>query len=259
MNHEKEGSCPMKSAYTLIAVVLLAATFPVCSQAATPSKNHSGLSQYFSLSGNATVMSNYLLNAASQTGNGPAAQLNINVRNKQTGLFAGVIGTNTKLPDDSSNNAYLEVDYYLGIGKEFSHHLGFDLTAFSYTYPKADGLSYAEYTAQAHWRFLKVTIGYSNNVFDTKTSGTSYQAGVSFNFPEKYTSSIRGLNLHGYVGRYALQDAAGGNYNYSELGMSKSYDQYTFSLNWLTTWGNAALDALSIYGNHVVASVSVHF
>jgi uncharacterized protein (TIGR02001 family) len=107
-----------------------------------------------SLSGSATMLSDYRFRGVSLNKKDPALQLDLSLSHA-TGFYAGVWGSNADVYDDDptigfKDGADIEIDYYGGWTGDVAKGVTIDLTATYYTYPGVTGdTNYAEFSASA--------------------------------------------------------------------------------------------------------------
>lgn len=95
------------------------------------------------LTGTATVVSDYLFNGISQTGERPAFQASLDY--SRGGFYAGVWTSNVDFPLDG-DDAHREIDYYAGFAGDWSEQLGYDVGVSHYQYPGAESEAEFDYT-----------------------------------------------------------------------------------------------------------------
>jgi uncharacterized protein (TIGR02001 family) len=124
----------MRFSMITLGGLLLAAATPAMAQDAPPAAEEP--TPAFTITGGATVTSDYRFRGLSQTGKDPALQATINV-NHSSGLYAGIWASTI---DDNDAAAVLgygdaEVDLYAGYTKTFDNGLGVDVGLLYYLYP----------------------------------------------------------------------------------------------------------------------------
>ena len=97
----------------------------------------------FTITGGATITSDYRFRGISQTGKDPAVQATVNV-NHSSGLYAGIWASTIDGDDAAAVLGYgdAEVDLYAGYTKTFDNGVGVDVGLLYYLYPidKVSGL-----------------------------------------------------------------------------------------------------------------------
>ncbi|MBF0096313.1 MAG: hypothetical protein HQM04_12725 [Magnetococcales bacterium] len=124
------------------------------------------------LSGNLTVMSDYVSRGLTASNHGPALQGTVNATHENSGFYVNVFASSINLNDGS--NASLELDPSLGWSKEWENGVSFDLGILQYLYP---------YT----------------------------KAGINYNYREYYVGGGYKVGNAALQGKYSYSDAYMGN------------------------------------------------
>lgn len=187
------------------------------------------------VSGTFDITSNYLFRGISQTNNTAAFQGGLTYTVKKTGIHFDVWGSNVYMPiPDRSTTATIEIDFGAGIANAINDHLSYDIHLLRYSYPKASYFQYNELIGSLTYRFLTGLIGYSNNVFNSDSTGTYYNLAVSFDIPPRYIY-FNDVTLNGSMGYYSLSKRAGNSYKDYSLSLNKKIKHYTLTVQWTDT------------------------
>lgn len=206
--------------------------------------------KYFvnNMSGNLTLVSNYVFRGVSQSRNLPALQGGLTYT-LPVGIYFNVWGSNVNFND--SSGATVELDAILGYGNSIGDDFTYDINVARYTYPGARQLNYNEINTLFNWKFLQAGISYSGNVYNAHRSGTYYSAGINYNIPPRYFFNWKGVNVLALFGHYSLPEAAGKSYNDYSVALNKEIKHYTLTLQWTDTNGrynNPPFDGSQIIG-----------
>ena len=198
------------------------------------------------VTGNVSLVSDYLYRGISQTGGKPAIQGGFDYAHA-SGFYAGAWGSNISWIPASS--ASLELDTYFGFKNAFATDYSYDVGFLRYNYPgvyvpatttttKADT---NEIYGLIGWKWL--TLKYSRSLGDTfgmtNASGTSY-IDLSASYPVPNT----GVTLGAHYGKQTYKgstadalDAAGTSPTYSDykLSASKDFSGYVVGLAYSST------------------------
>ncbi|MCK4744432.1 MAG: TorF family putative porin [Sulfuriflexus sp.] len=221
---------------TLAAAVLMTASPLAISTAAAE----------VTFSGNVALTTDYVYRGISQTDEGAAIQGGFDLEH-DSGFYAGVWASNLDFGDDAD----IEIDYYAGIGGEFSNKIGWDVGAIYYSYPDSDAADDGDYDFTEVYGSLSYDFGpaavtgglaYSSDFFGS--TGDSLYTSIDVDVPLPNDFS---LGLH--YGNQDIDDVD--DYNDWKIGVSKSYGGFDFALDYTDTdidgddAGAAATDKLS--------------
>lgn len=203
--------------------------------------------------GGVTLTSDYLFRGVSQTLGQPAMQGYVDV-GFESGLYAYAWATNVDFvpdgaPDDSAN---MEVDLALGYAREFGHWaLGVEFVRYSYPHNEA-GYDYLELVATlAFDETWRASAGFSNDVFGSGANGLYFAIGADVALPA-------GLVFSADAGYYDLSAAYAARYSYVDLGLSRTFDAFEVTLDYVDTFG----DANEIFNSDAIGSrfvLAVHY
>jgi uncharacterized protein (TIGR02001 family) len=217
-------------------------------------KPSDGLAWMDNLSGNLTLVSNYVFRGVTQSKNLPATQGGLTYT-FPIGLYFNVWGSNVKFNDES--NATSELDTIIGYTNSIGDDFKYDINADRYNYPGARELSYNEINTLFYYKFLQAGISYSSDVFATHKSGTYYQGGINYDIPANYVFNINDLNVKALFGHYNLPVDAGNTYNDYNVSLNKKLRNYVLTAQWTSTNGrqhNSPYD-----GSQLIGQVAVNF
>lgn len=161
----------------IISISILALTTMLSAQAAE-------------LSSTVGFTNDYRFRGASQTAGDAAIQGSIDV-SFDNGIFAGIWGSNVDF--GPTENASLEVDYYVGYGGSISEDLTYDATLFYYTYPGFNGvdIDYLELALGLYYKNVSLVYVVSDDFLNSDES--AQYVSVDYNYP--ITEKIS-LDLH---------------------------------------------------------------
>ena len=187
-------------------------------------------------SGNVAMTTDYVYRGISQTDSGAAVQGGFDLSHS-SGFYAGVWASNLDFGDDAD----IEIDYYFGIGGEFSNKIGYDIGVIYYGYPDSSDADNGDYDFTEVYGGLSYDFGpaalsgslaYSSDFFGTGTGDATYlTVGLDIPLPSDFA-----LSLH-----YGTSDIDGENgnadfdYDDWKIGLSKSYGGFDFALDYTDT------------------------
>lgn len=174
-------------------------------------------------SGNVSIGTDYVYRGFTQTGEAPTIQGGFDVA-ADSGLYAGIWASNINF--DGS----IEVDYYFGYGGEINEDVAYDVGYIYYFYPDQPAgqpdSNFQEIYASLSFKGLTGGFAYSNEFFAETGKATYYYLDYELGLPEDFA-----VGFH-----YGASDFdGGGDYNDYSIGLSKSYNDFDFSLTWSDT------------------------
>ena len=210
---------------TLAAAVLMTASPLAISTAAAE----------VTFSGNVALTTDYVYRGISQTDEGAAIQGGFDLEHS-SGFYAGVWASNLDFSTSTtSDNSDIEIDYYAGVGGEFSNKIGWDLGAIYYSYPDSSDADDGDYDFTEVYGSLSYDFGpaavtgglaYSGDFFGS--TGDSLYTSVDVDIP---LPSDFALGLH--YGNQDIDDSD--DYNDWKIGLSKSLAGFDFALDYTDT------------------------
>jgi len=174
-------------------------------------------------SAHVTLTSDFLFRGVSQTQENPAIQGGIDFQHK-SGLFAAVWGSNVDFPNNAQRERRrdLEVDYFLGYGRDLSQAWSGYASLVRYDYPGSDpAFSYAYNELNLALQFrdrLAWSVAYSDDAFGHGQTAISYEVVARFPLPAA-------MDLSAGVGRSDVENLYGESYTYWNLGVSRSWHE----------------------------------
>ena len=228
---------------TLAAAVLMTASPLAISTAAAE----------VTFSGNVALTTDYVYRGISQTDSGAAIQGGFDLEHS-SGFYAGIWASNLDFGDDAD----IEIDYYAGIGGEFSNKIGWDVGAIYYSYPDSDAADAGDYDFTEVYGSLSYDFGpaavtgglaYSSDFFGSTDNSLYASVDVDVPLPSDFS-----LGLH--YGSQDIDDAT--NYNDWKIGLSKSLGGFDFALDYTDTDLNDRTDCgdANICDDRVIFTVS---
>jgi len=210
-----------------------------------------------SLSGDATVVSDYRFRGVSQTGKDPALQLGLTLSHS-SGFYVGAWGSSIDLYDDEpgfDGGKDIEIDYLAGWGAEIAPGVTVDTNVTYYVYPGVTGpTNYVEGIATVDFTLgpvgAKVGGGYYPDQKATAGDGTYLFSELAGEIPGAFT-------VTGHLGRQFFGAASGPDADYWEwsLSASREFGPVSASLSYVDT----NLPKGSQAGASVVASLGISF
>lgn len=193
------------------------------------------------LSGNVTLVSDYLFRGISQTNRRPALQTGLEY-DFASGWYLGGWGSNVSWLADASTPAQpvsssLELDAYAGRRGQFNDDWRWDAGLYAYAYPGSYPSGYTRpHTLEAYgslgWKTLKLEYNQSlGNLFGVPDSRGSRYARLSWHQP-----FATHWQFSAHLGHQSMAHHAGYGYSDWKLGLERSVGPHaTVSLAWYDT------------------------
>ena len=196
---------------------------------------------------NVTAVSDYVFRGVSQTDEDPTIQGGFTYTSP-VGLYAGVWGSGVDFgPGDPST----EVDYLIGYGVDVTDAVNFDVLLNRYTYLGASELNYNELiTTTTFAEQYKLTVAYSNDVWNSGTDGWYYGVGGEWALPREFT-------LAANVGRSTFEQGIAKDYTDFNIGVSRQFGLFNLGLGYHGTDGNGRDNSGRLADNRVVFTVAI--
>ncbi|GGK55900.1 TorF family putative porin [Amphritea balenae] len=179
------------------------------------------------VSGTVSFTNDYRFRGVSQTSGNPALQGSLDV-GFDNGVYAGIWGSNVNFSD--TDNANLEIDYYIGRYGDITDELSYDATLYYFQYHGySDGtdIDFAELDLRASYKDVTLLFAYAPDYIN---SGDDYQY-IALDYSTAITEQVN-LDLHaGYTSGEAYKDAE---YSDFSVGVSGSAAGLDLSLAYLT-------------------------
>ncbi|WP_411850044.1 TorF family putative porin [Stenotrophomonas sp. LGBM10] len=196
---------------------------------------------------NVTGVSDYVFRGVSQTDEDPTLQAGFTYTSP-VGLYAGVWGSGVDFGDGGPD---AEVDYFIGYGVDITDSLNVDVMLNHYSYPGSSELAYTELITKTSFaEHYNVTVGYTNDVWNTDTDGWYFAAGTEWALPKDF-------NLTANVGRSTFKDSVAKDYTDWNIGVNRSFGLFTLGLGYYGTDGNGRDNSGKLADNRVVFTVAV--
>jgi len=162
------------------------------------------------LSGNATLTTDYIWRGTSQTQGDPAIQAGFKAA-AGNGLYGSVWGSNVEFAPET--HASSEFDFVVGWACNLADDWALDVNLTHYRYPGTTAdLDWSELNGTVTWKQnYWAQVGWSNDALATDRDGTYAQLGARVPLGEEW-------RLEGAVGHYWLDDAYGDSYAHAQLG-----------------------------------------
>ena len=196
---------------------------------------------------NVTAVSDYVFRGVSQTDEDPTLQAGFTYTSP-VGLYAGVWGSGVDFgPGDPST----ELDYLIGYGVDVTDSVNFDVLLNRYTYLGASELNYNELiTTTTFADQYKLTVAYSNDVWNSGTDGWYYGVGGEWALPQEFT-------LAANVGRSTFEQGIAKDYTDFNIGVSRQFGLFNLGLGYHGTDGNGRDNSGKLADNRVVFTVAI--
>jgi uncharacterized protein (TIGR02001 family) len=211
------------------------------------------------LSANVTLASDYVLRGISQTDNSPALQGGFDAAH-ESGFYLGTWASNVKFLSHNettdlweNSDAHLEIDAYLGYGKELPSGVNLDSAFIYYAYPDAADFDFWEIKLAAAYDMYNLSYYYTNDFFDETTH--YLELGLEYGLPQDFTL---GATL-GYFYYADKPDGVDDDYVNWSLSVSKAYAGFDFKLAYTDTDIKGEDDPKNWADAHAVFSVSKSF
>lgn len=165
--------------------------------------------QAATVSGNATLTSDYVWRGSTQTQGDPAVQAGFKVAG-DSGLYASAWGSNVEFAPETHANS--EYDFTVGWGCNIGDDWALDVNVLHYRYPSTTvDLDWTELNSTVtyagnYW----VSVGYSPEALGSDDTGTYAQLGARF--PVNDTLRFEAMAAH-----YFLDDIYGRSYSHGQL------------------------------------------
>lgn len=187
--------------------------------------------------GQLTVATDYLFRGASQTMSGPAIQAELGIEHG-SGWYGYAWASNVRFTDGSApdDGARVEIDLGTGYVMTLTERLTLEFGVTAYLFPATEpdvDYDYAEWHStirvdDGH----RLTVGYSDNVFNSGVGATYYEIGTVRALTER-------LNLCLELGHYDLERAYDVSYRWGELAVSGSSAHFDWRFSYFATSNDA--------------------
>lgn len=194
------------------------------------------------------AVSDYLFRGASQTDEKPTVQAGL-TWNTPVDIYVGTWASGVDFGDDSAD---IEVDYFVGYGFDLGDKVNLDVMLNRYTYPGAGELAYNELvtttTIDETW---KVNVSYTNDVWNSDTTGWYYGVGGEWGLPNDFSLSAN-------VGRSVFNDSdVASDYTDWNIGIGRDFGIANVSLGYYGTDGKGRDNFGKQADNRVVLAVKI--
>lgn len=205
------------------------------------------------VTGNISLLSDYVFRGISQTSNKPAIQGGLDYGHA-SGFYLGTWGSNVDF--GSGDDAKSEFNIWGGFASEIGDTgIGYDLGVVRYLYPGVSGdYDFNEIYAGLSYSFFSLGVWHSSNFANSGDTGTYYNLGFEYGLPYEITFMAS-------IGYQDLDSNIGKSYNDFMIGVSKNFADLDFSLTWTDTDsdGYDNLDDNDLAKNIFTFSVSKSF
>ncbi len=187
------------------------------------------------VSANVALVTDYYFRGISQTDNDGAIQGGFDWSH-ESGIYAGVWGSNVAFADDDNGAVSLEMDTYLGFANEIGDTgIGYDVSVLRYNYNNSPRYETTEWTIGLSYSYFSASYSYSSDWFDTDDSSDYVSLGFD------YDELPMGLAFSASVGKsfgdaYDKKNGDGvKDFEYIDykVGVSKDYAGVTFDLSYV--------------------------
>lgn len=192
----------------------------------------------FSVRGNLSLTTDYLVRGITQTNEGPALQGGLDI-NHESGAYAGVWGSSLNFSEAAiEDRAHVEVDYSLGYAQQLPTGTRYGVEWVYYTYPDANSeFNYDNHEVSLNLGYVKadtalgLTYAYSPEAFG--------EGGQAHYFELQLNQRLaQGVGFNAYAGQQIYSDDEKGGEDYMNYGVSLSYSIPNFfdvSINYADT------------------------
>lgn len=197
-----------------------------------------------------SAVSDYLFRGVSQTDEKPTLQANL-TWSSELGFYTGGALSGVDFGADSPD---FEVDYFVGYGYSFNDAVALDVSLNRYTYPGASELAYNELIAVTTFAdTYNLTVGYSNDVWNSDTAGLYYAVGAEWGLPNDFT-------LAANVGRNVFRDnlaVAAEDYTDWSVAVGRDIGAFNVSLGYYGTDGTGRSNFGELADNRLLLTVTL--
>lgn len=176
----------------------------------------------------ASAVSDYLFRGVSQTNEKPTLQGSL-TWTSSLGLY---VGSAVSGVDFGEGGPHTEVDYIVGYGRSLGESITLDMSLNRYTYLGAREQNYNELITTATFaETYSVTLGYSSNVWNSRSTGLYYGVGAEWPLANDFSVSAN-------VGRSVFRDPEAVEVeNYTDWGVAvgKTFGMVNVSLGYFGT------------------------
>jgi uncharacterized protein (TIGR02001 family) len=206
------------------------------------------------LSGQLLMTTDYMFRGVSQTMSEPALQAEL-VGEHESGWYGWAWISNVDFGLD--DGAELEINVAAGYFRELSDSLAVTMETVAYVFPDTEpgfDYDYTEWLVGLQlFERLRLTVGYSHEVFGSAGAGLYYAAATTFDLSSRARLEIE-------LGYYDLDDAYAFSYGFAEVGIVYDADPFQWRLGFLTSNDDAHENFdRSTVGDRLVAAISVSF
>lgn len=208
--------------------------------------------------GQVTIATDYMFRGASQTMSGTALQGELGVET-DTGWYGYVWASNVDFTDAGAQDdgASLELDLDVGYAHVVYDRLTVSLGAAAYLFPDTESdfdYDYVEWHGSLSVDDRhRLSIGYSDDVFATGTTGIWYEASTGVVLSEQLSLGIE-------LGHYDLEHGFDTSYSYAVLSLAGSLQTIGWQLSYFTTSDEAGeVYVESAVSDRLVLALSLEF
>ncbi|HRP35025.1 MAG TPA: TorF family putative porin [Gammaproteobacteria bacterium] len=184
------------------------------------------------IGGSLTATSDYVFRGVSQTDEGPAVQAGLDI-GYGAGFYAGIWASNVDF--DQPDGIDMELDFFVGYVFGLTDDATLDLSVARYTYPGSNpgfDIDYNEFTAILGFaERYSATVAYANDYVNTGESAFFYQLAADAPLGET------GFNFRLAAGFNDISRAAGSDYWDYQLGINRSWGNFSADLSYFDTSG----------------------
>ncbi len=193
------------------------------------------------------AVSDYLFRAASQTDENPTVQASL-TWSLPAGFYVGSFASGVDFGPGSPD---VEVDYFVGYGFDVSDQVNVDVLLNRYTYPGASELAYNELvTTTTIAETWKVNVSYTNDVWNSGTTGWYYGVGGEWGLPNAFS-------LNANVGRSTFESGVAEDYTDWGVGVSRGFGIANVSLGYYGADSHGRNNFGKLADNRVVLAVKI--
>ena len=185
------------------------------------------------IGGQLVIATDYMFRGVSQTMSGAALQGELGVE-ADNGWYGYVWASNVDFTDSSTDDdgCSVEIDLHAGYSRSVNDKLTVSVAASAYVFPNTKpGFDYNY--EELHGALSindrhSLTIGYSDNVFGSSSTGVFYAGSTGFDLSTQ-------LNFGIELGHYDLEDGYDISYSYAVLSLAGELKSIDWQLSYFTT------------------------
>lgn len=206
------------------------------------------------LTGNISVVSDYIFRGISQTQGQPALQGGFDY-NHSSGLYVGFWGSNVNWVqvNNYKDNSSLETDFYGGFKGGFAGDFTYDVGVVKYYYPGSSLGGVTPDTMEAYasigWKFITLKYNHTISQYMVGWSGSNMENTRNSNYVDLSANYDlgNGWGIQAHVGHQEIKHYSAASYTDWKLGVTKDVGFGVVGLAYTDTNANTCGDAIEAY------------